>query len=116
MTDITGPERDGGGKNLDAESVNELLSGVLRLTAEVSAMRERVSIWERVLEARGLPVIRDADDPDSNPVSQPVPEASRTPVLHDAVASLEAPASASDSPDSRIGLLTRLARILRRSH
>ena len=116
MTNITGPRQGDGGNTLDAESVNELLSGVLRLTAEVSAMRERVSIWECVLESRGVPVARDVDDRDSNPINQPVPEASHAPVLHDAVVSLEAPASTSDVSDSGIGILARLTRLLRRSH
>ena len=114
MTNLTGPERGDGGNNLDADSVNELLSGVLRLTAEVSAMRERVSIWERVLEARGLPVGQDDDDPDQGPPKHRIPEADCGRVLSDVVVSLEAPAP--DVPDSGAGLLTRLTRLLRRSH
>ena len=114
MTNITGPERGDGGNNLDADSVNELLSGVLRLTAEVSAMRERVSIWERVLEARGLAGTQDNDDPDRDPVDQRIPGADCGRILSDVVVSLEAPAS--EVPDSGTGLLTRLTRLLRRSH
>ena len=133
MTRITEPGQGDGGNNLDAERVNELLSDVLRLTAEVSAMRERVSIWGRVLEARGLPVTRDIRAAGLRPVNQRLPGTERDQELHDAVAPMEAPATATDVQDSGrvgtsvsvpsgVGLVNRLTRflhlssLLRRSH
>ncbi|MEM9404006.1 MAG: hypothetical protein AAGA44_16160 [Pseudomonadota bacterium] len=56
MTDTTRPDPGQSGKNLDTDGVDDLLTAVLELTAEVSALRERVNIWERVLEAKGLPL------------------------------------------------------------
>ncbi|MEJ2534988.1 MAG: hypothetical protein P8008_05875 [Gammaproteobacteria bacterium] len=40
----------------EAEGVDELLSMVLELTAEISTLRERLYVTERVLEEHGLPV------------------------------------------------------------
>jgi len=38
----------------DADGVDEVLSCVLRLTAEISAVKDRLYLAERVLEAQGL--------------------------------------------------------------
>ncbi len=54
----------------ESEGVDELLSMVLELTAEVATLRERLYVTERVLERHGLPVgegieryeITDEDD------------------------------------------------------
>jgi hypothetical protein len=52
------PRKRRGERNrfFQAEGVDELLSAVLRLSAEVSALKDRVYIAERVLEGQGLNV------------------------------------------------------------
>jgi hypothetical protein len=52
------PRKARGRRNqfFEAEGVDELLSCVLRLMSEVSALRERQFVTERVLESRGLEV------------------------------------------------------------
>lgn len=50
------PRRARGRRNqyFAADGVDEIISMVLELTAEVSALRERQYLLERVLEARGI--------------------------------------------------------------
>ncbi|MFN2287399.1 MAG: hypothetical protein ABR578_03600 [Chromatocurvus sp.] len=50
------PRRARGRRNqyFDAEGVDEIISMVLELTAEVSALRERQYLLERVLEGNGI--------------------------------------------------------------
>ena len=45
----------------EADGVDEVLSCVLRLTSEVSALSERLYLLERVLEARGLDVAHEVE-------------------------------------------------------
>lgn len=40
----------------DAEGIDELIGAVLELTAEVSVLRERLFVTERVLERQGLSI------------------------------------------------------------
>ena len=45
----------------DADGVDEVLSCVLRLTSEVSALSERLYLTERVLEGQGLNVADEVE-------------------------------------------------------
>ena len=56
MRDIPRKQRGKRNQFFDADGVDEMLSGLLRLTAEVSAVKDRLYIMERVLESQGLSV------------------------------------------------------------
>ncbi len=88
MTDTTRPGPGQGGNSLDVESVDDLLSVVLQLTADVSALRERVSIWERVLEARGIRASEAVRGFVGTALQAPLPAAERERLLRDALDSL----------------------------
>ncbi len=87
MSDRTRPVPGQRGNSLDAESLDELLTAVLKLTAEVSALRERVSIWERVLASKGFPVTETPRRLVTADLQDPLLAAERKRLLCDAVES-----------------------------
>jgi hypothetical protein len=56
MSDVEIPRKARGRRNqyFEADGVDEIISMVLELTAEVSALRERQYLLERVLEESGI--------------------------------------------------------------
>ena len=91
MTDTTRPVSAQCGNNLNAESVDDLLTDVLQLTAEVSALRERVSIWERVLEAKGIPATEATRRLTKTDQQDPLFAVERERLLRDVLESLRSP-------------------------
>ncbi len=89
MTDTTRPGPGQRGKSLDAEAVDELMNAVLELTADVAALRERVSIWERVLEAKGFPVTDGVESHEAAACDEQLIAAERDRLLRDVMKTLE---------------------------
>lgn len=56
MTRMARTAQDRRNRFFEAEGVDELISMVLELTAEVSTLRQRLYVTERVLEAQGIAV------------------------------------------------------------
>jgi len=72
-----------------ADGVDEILSCVLRLTAEISAVKERLYLAERVLEAQGLHLTAAIDDYEPNEAQSEELAAGRERLIQTVLAQLE---------------------------
>ena len=83
----------------DADGVDEVLSCVLRLTSEVSALSERLYLVERVLEARGLDVANEVESYTLTDIDETHLSAERQRLIETVLAQLGASAQGSESID-----------------
>lgn len=83
----------------DADGVDEVLSCVLRVTSEVSALSERLYLVERVLEARGLDVANEVESYTLTDIEETQLSAERQRLIETVLAQLGASAQGSESID-----------------
>ena len=102
MTDRRIPRKRRGQRHqfFDADGVDEVLSCVLRLTSEVSALSERVFITERVLEAQGIDVGREIEHYKLTDHDEVALSNERQRLIETVLAQLGASSSGSESIDS----------------
>ena len=87
------PRKARGRRNqfLDAEGVDEIISMVLELTAEVSTMRERQYLLERVLEANNIPAAAAIENYRQNEADQEYLAADRERLIATVLRNFQAP-------------------------
>jgi PHD/YefM family antitoxin component YafN of YafNO toxin-antitoxin module len=81
----------------DADGVDEVLSCLLRLTAEVSAVSERLYLAERVLEARGIDMASEIERYQFSEADETALSAERQRLIETVLAQLGAGGSGAES-------------------
>lgn len=97
MSTISRQARGRRNQFFDADGVDELLSMVLELSAEVAATRERMYLLERVMEAKGIAVSEAIEQYRPNSAEQAALAADRERLLGAVLRNLQAPQGAERS-------------------
>jgi hypothetical protein len=97
MSDISRQARGRRNQFFDAQGVDELISMVLELGAEVSALRERMFLLERVLESRNIEVSEAIEDYRPDAAEQAALAQQRERLLAAMLRNLQAPRGAERS-------------------
>lgn len=84
----------------EADGVDELLAAVLELTAEVSTLRERLYVAERVLEKHGLPLGSEIETYTLNEADEAALGAERQRLLASVMRAFDAPLDVAEQPPS----------------
>ena len=87
----------------DADGVDEVLSCVLRLTSEVSALSERLYLTERVLEGQGLNVAVAVESYPLSEADEAAMSAERQRLIETVLAQLGASAQGAESIEDGAG-------------
>ena len=87
----------------DADGVDEVLSCVLRLSSEVSALSERLYLTERVLEGQGLNVAAEVERYALSEAEESALSAERQRLIETVLAQLGASAQGAESIEDDAG-------------
>jgi len=87
----------------EADGVDELLSCVLRLTSEMSALSERLYLAERVLEARGIDMAGEIEQYPLSEADEAVLGAERQRLIETVLAQLGAGGTGAESIEDDAG-------------